>query len=618
MAETVEQGDGWNLTSASGARVPDQVALRAQAKRDKIAAKDLLAPVSSAISLASILVAMSAVASVVPFILVVEVCRQLLRDDTDTGTVTALVVAAFVVAVLRGLLQIIGLVWTHRVDAGFQLTLRRRLAAKASRLPLGWFSARTSGDVKRLLSDDVEALHYLIAHVRLEYVNAMVTPLVILVYLFVADWRLALVTLIPVIGYAFALKAMTSPEFTRLLGGFTAGQRAVDSTAVEFVDGIAVIRAFGQTRKASAAFSAAVDGYADALDAWKTPMTRLQAMADMLLAPVFSTLVVTAAAVGMTTLDWIDPLDLIPFLLVGVGLGAGFLGFAYAGQSLRQGAAAARRITELEALPELAQTAASSGVVDVAGAVRFHDVTFGYHVDTPVLHGIDLTLEPGTVTALVGPSGSGKTTLARLLARFHDVDAGTITIDGRDIAAMPLADLYSIVGFVFQDVHLIAGTVADNLRLARPDASPVDLEDAARLAQIHDRIVELPRGYDSVIGSDVNFSGGEAQRLSIARTLLADSRVLVLDEATAFADPESEAAVQDALASVIADRTVLVIAHRLHTITDVDQIVVLDAGAVVERGVHDALVASGGLYRRLWQSNENAMATLADEQEVPR
>ncbi|WOC12971.1 ABC transporter ATP-binding protein [Gordonia sp. MP11Mi] len=618
MAETVEQGGGWNLTSVSDAPVPDRVALRAQARRDKIAAKELLAPVGSSISLASILVAVSAIASVVPFILVVEVCRELLRADTDTGTVTALVIAAFAVAVFRGLLQIIGLVWTHRIDASFQLTLRRRLAAKASRLPLGWFNERTSGDVKRLLSDDVEALHYLIAHVRLEYVSATVTPFAILVYLFVADWRLALVALLPLVGYAFALKAMMNPEFMRLLGVFTRSKRDVDSTAIEFVDGVAVIRAFGQTRKASAAFSAAVDRYADALESWKLPMTRLQAMADMLLAPVFSMFVITAAAVGMTALDWIDPLDLVPFLLVGVGLGASFLGFAYAGQALREGAAAARRITELEALPELAQAQSSSAGLDAAGAVRFDDVTFGYSSDTPVLHEIDLTLEPGTVTALVGPSGSGKTTLARLLARFHDVDGGAITIDGRDIAAMPLADLYSIVGFVFQDVHLIAGTVADNLRLARGDASPLDLENAARLAQIHDRIVELPHGYDSVVGTDVNFSGGEAQRLSIARTLLADSRVLVLDEATAFADPESEAAVQDALASVIADRTVLVIAHRLHTVTDVDQILVLDAGRVVERGVHGDLVAAGGLYSRLWQSNEDAMATLSDDQEVTR
>ncbi|MFC3243494.1 ABC transporter ATP-binding protein [Gordonia humi] len=425
-------------------------------------------------------------------------------------------------------------------------------------------------------------------------------------------------TLIPVIGYAVALKAMTSPEFTRLLGGFTRGQREVDSTAVEFVDGIAVIRAFGQTRKASAAFSRAVDRYADALDAWKTPMTRLQAMADMLLAPVFSMLVVTAAAVGMVALNWMDPLDLVPFLLVGVGLGASFLGFAYAGQALREGSAAARRIGELEALPELVEPIGGDPMGDVAGAVRFSGVTFGYTPETPVLSGVDLELAPGTVTALVGPSGSGKTTLARLLARFHDVDAGTVSIDGRDIASMSLADLYSTVGFVFQDVHLIRGTVADNLRLARPDASAADLEDAARLAQIHDRITELPRGYDSEIGVDAIFSGGQAQRLSIARTLLSGSRVLVLDEATAFADPESEAAVQDALASVIADRTVLVIAHRLHTITDVDQILVLDAGRVVQRGTHDELVETDGLYRRLWASNENAMAALAESTTTDR
>ncbi|GAC70656.1 ABC transporter ATP-binding protein [Gordonia soli] len=615
----VDVGDDWALAGVTDALPPDRVALRAQAKRDKVAAKELLEPVAPSISRAAILVAISGVAAVVPFILIVEVCRELLRDPVDTGVITTLLIAAFVVLAFRGLLQVVGLVWTHRIDAGFQLSLRRRLAAKAGRLPLGWFTDRSSADVKRLLSDDVEALHYLIAHVRLEVVNATVTPLVILVYLFVADWRLALVTLIPLVAYGFALSAMMSPANTLLLGEFTRGQQGVERTAVEFVDGISVVRVFGRTRKAYGAYAGAVNRYADALAAWKLPMTKLQSAADILLAPVFLTLVVTAAAVGMAALDWIDPVDLVPFLLVGVGLGASVVGLGYGFQSLREGAAAARRIRELETTPELPDAVAATADVSrddkPAGRVRFEGVAFGYDPKRTVVSGVDVELEPGTVTALVGPSGSGKTTLARLLARFHDVTDGAITIDGHDIRSMSLRDLYQTVGFVFQDVQLIRGTVADNLRLARPDATVADLEHAIRVAQIHDRIAELPRGLDSEIGVDVTFSGGEAQRLSIARTLLADSRVLVLDEATAFADPESEAAVQDALASVIADRTVLVIAHRLHTITEVDQILVLSDGAIVERGTHDQLVAGDGLYRRLWQSNEDALAILADSGE---
>ncbi|WP_084506458.1 ABC transporter ATP-binding protein [Nocardia violaceofusca] len=598
---------------------PDRVALKQQRRADGLARKQVLAPVNGALSLASLVVVVSSICAVVPFILIVEACRELLSAPIDKDRVWTLVIAAVVVLVLRGLLQAAALVWTHMVDAKFQLTLRQLLAAKLARVPLGWFTDRSSGEVKKFLQDDVEALHYLVAHARLEFVGAVTVQLVALIYLFTVDWRLTLILLVPLVLYTRGLAAMMGKAHQERFAVFDANERAIEQSIIEFVDGIQVVRAFGRARKAHSTFQRAVDNTAESLLAWKTPMTKLQSAAEILLTPALLMLVVVVAGVGFADLGWTDPVDILPFLLLGIGLGSALLGIGFGGQALREGGAAALRLHQLQQTPELevradgdeAADADADGDAAATGlAVRFEQVSFGYRADRTVLRELDFELAPGTITALVGPSGSGKSTLARLLPRFYDVTAGRITIGGKDVRQYSTAELYRTVGFVLQDVRMIRGTIRDNIALARPDADAAAVERAARAAQIHDRILELPRGYDSEIGADAVLSGGEAQRLSIARTLLADTPVLVLDEATAFADPESEAAVQDALAVLVAGRTVLVIAHRLHTITGVDRILVLDNGELAETGDHATLSVAGGLYQRLWEQNQASVVVL--------
>ncbi|MFC9892490.1 ABC transporter ATP-binding protein [Nocardia sp. NPDC127579] len=594
----------------TGNRTPRAHA-KSRKQQEAQARKEILAPVRAPLLLASLLMAVAAVGSVLPFLLIVEACRELLADQADSDRVWRLLTIAGIVLGVRAIVQAAALTWSHLVDGSYQLSLRRLLAAKLTRVPLGWFDARNSGEVKRFLQDDVEALHYLVAHARLEFVGALVVPLFTLGYLCTVDWRLTLVLLLPIIAFAVLYSRIVDVDGRDRIVVYNRAEQRTRQALIEFADGIQVVRAFGQAGKAHSEFQAAVDHQARSVDRMKTPIVKVQSASDTVVMPVFVMLVVLVAGLAATGWGWLEALDVLPFLLVGLGIGSSLTGLGYGAQALRSGGAAALRLHELQQTEELRAPSETGTAAAPSGVVRYEGVSFGYRDGHEVLRGVDLELTPGTITALVGPSGSGKSTLAKLLPRFYDVGAGRITIDGRDIRDFGTEELYRAVGFVFQDVRLVRGSVRDNLLLARPDADDAALERAARAAQIHDRIMALPRGYDSEIGGDASLSGGEAQRLSIARALLADTPVLVLDEATAFADPESEAAVQDALAVLVAGRTVLVIAHRLHTITGVDRILVLENGSLVEQGDHASLRGAGGTYQRLWEINEAAVGELA-------
>ena len=582
---------------------------RRQAKeQQRVADRAILGPIAARLNAASALVVIASLCAVVPFILIAELCRELLADTTEWTRVWALLAAALIVLGVRGLIQSGAMLWSHLIDAEHQFTLRQLLAAKLSRVPLGWFTARSSGEVKKILQNDIEALHYLVAHARLEFVGALTLPIATFGYLVWIDWRLALLLLLPIALYAVVMSRIMGPGYSAKLETFEEWQTRVSETTVEFVDGIQVVRAFGQPRKGHRRYQDAIDGYATFFTSWVGPITKLEGIGSQLLNPVVVLLLVLLAALGLIQGGLIEPIAIVPFVLLGLGIGGTVLTFGYGFQALRQASAASRRIYDLLQAPELAEP--ETAQLPSGGTVRFEQVSFEYRSGEPVLNGIDLELLPGTITALVGPSGSGKSTLARLLPRFYDITGGRITLDGYDLRDIRSVDLYASIGFVLQDVQLIAASVRENLMLAKPDASDADLERVCRAAQIHERILQLPRGYDSEIGADAQLSGGEAQRLSIARALLADAPVLVLDEATAFADPESEAAIQDALAALVADRTVLVIAHRLHTIVDVDQIVVLDRGRVVQRGTAAELLSAPGLFAKLWAANEAALHSL--------
>ncbi|MEW2219656.1 ABC transporter ATP-binding protein [Streptomyces sp. NPDC006990] len=560
----------------------------------------LAEPLRGRLTLAVSLQAVAALAGVVPFIAVSRIAEHLTAGtpaDGDTlWPLVALACSAGFVALVCGTAA--GAL-AHLADNDLQLTLRRRLARHIGRLPLGRLTDRGTGEVKQAVQDDVSALHTLFAHTLLDVVSVLTAPLLTLAYLFTVDWRLALISVVPLLlGVFLFSRAMAGAAAQMAEFGAAVGR--ISAAAVEFASGIAVFKSFGRGSKAHERFVRATEGFADFFSGWVRSTLATSTAAILVVTPAVALLLLAAPGAVFVTQGWMTGAELVPFLLLGPAVAApmGVVGPRI--QQIRAGQAAAVRVTELldaPALPEPTAPALPDG-----HHVRLRGVSFSYDGTTSVLSGVDLDLAPGTVTALVGPSGSGKSTLASLLPRFHDVTAGTVTLGGADLRDIPATELYRRVGFVLQDVRLLRASVADNIRLGRPEATDEEVERCARAARIHDRITELPDRYGTELGTAVTFSGGEAQRLSIARALLADAPVLVLDEATAYADPHSEALIQDGLSALAAGRTLLVIAHRLATIRSADRIVVLEDGRVTEQGRHDDLLAAGGRYAALWDA----------------
>ena len=565
----------------------------------------LLAPVRARLWLACAPQAVGAVAGVIPFIAVAELGRALLADGpvdhARTWWIAGLAVAALLVRLIC--LMASGTL-AHLADLHLQLHLRRQLAARLARVPLGWFDARSAGAVKKALQDDIAALHQLVGHAYTNRVAAVVTPPLAFSYLLWVDWRLALVAALPVL-LGVALYAAQFRSYGEKISAYNTALGDVNAAAIAFVQGIAVIKTFGQSHQAYGRFVACSEAFVDCFWDWVRGLIGRTATAQIVLSPLFSLVTVLAAGLALVTVGAVAAIDLVAFAVLLPGLAAPLLTLAYGHNQVMLAQDAAARIADLLDAPVLPEPAAAKA--PDGARVVFDRVGFSYDGETEVLTDIDLVLEPGTVTALVGSSGSGKSTLARLLPRFWDVRSGRITIGGVDVRDMDPATLYAHVGVVFQQVQLLRASIADNIALGRQEATSTEIESAARAAQIHDRIRALPRGYASVIDDDARLSGGEAQRVAIARALLVDAPILVLDEATAFADPESEAAIQDALAGLVAGRTLLVIAHRLQTITGADRICVLDRGRIVEQGRHAALLAAGGTYAMLWAASQAAL-----------
>ncbi len=563
---------------------------------------DLIRSARGSMYLGFTLAALGAVFKVVPYMAIVEITRSLLAGNPDPAYLWGWVIAAVVCMVVHSLSYTYALGNNHTAEARLRHELRQRLIGKLGVVNLGWFSARSSGRIRQAVSNDTADIHSLVAHLAGDFTNSLISLLVSLGYLFWLDWRFAglligCYLLISVLVYATSMTGIR-----KVFDDYTEAERQLSDRTVELVDGIKEVKNFGMTADVFGRFDEAQKRFSTVSLIWM----QKQSIGLSLIASLLRPGPVFAATMGLglafTLQGWLSPVTVVAFALVWVGLPEGLLTLMEMSQNLYAAKQAANSTLHILQAPELSEPGTEIAPEENAPAVEFRDVSFSYSPGEPVIQELSLACPPGTVTALVGPSGGGKSTLARLIARFWDVDSGTVLVNGRDVRDQPSQELLSSMSLVFQDVMLSTDTVRANIALGNADATETEIEEAARAACIHDRIMQLPDGYDTIIGEGAHFSGGEAQRLTIARAFLAASPILILDEATAQADSHSERLIQQAISNLAQKRTVIVIAHRLSTIQGVDQIAVIDAGRLVELGNHDDLLAQDGPYARLWRN----------------
>ncbi|WP_436756683.1 ABC transporter ATP-binding protein [Streptosporangium sp. V21-05] len=536
------------------------------------------------------------------FALVVPVLRALFAGEASRAWpwLAALALAAAVCAVLRYRQAVMG----FSVGLDLSRTLYHRLGDHLSALPLGWFEADRIGRIGRLVVQGVRVVMGVPAHLLQPLVTAYVTPATVVLVSFAFDWRLgaALAATGVLLALTYRLTARLSEKVDHLVDATSA---EAGGRVVEYAQAQAVLRGFGRSGSSYAELERALR---DQHRAARRSITGVVPALGLNALSVHTAYVVLLAFGTFLALGGsLDPAALLALLALATRFTEPLVLAAELGGALRVGRNNMARFAEILSVPVLPEPATPSGAAaEGALAIEFDRVTFGYG-GAPVLQDVSLRIPPRTLTALVGPSGSGKTTVTRLIARFFDTDTGTVRVDGHDVRDLTTEELMSRLSLVFQDVYLFDDTIEENIRLGRPGATREEVRHAAALARVDEIVERLPDGWRTRVGeSGAALSGGERQRVSIARAILKDAPIVLLDEATAALDPENEAAVGDALRALTADRTLLVIAHRLSTVQAADQILVLDGGRVAESGDHGTLLSLEGRYADFWRERRRA------------
>ncbi|OTQ30496.1 ABC transporter ATP-binding protein [Gilliamella apicola] len=558
---------------------------------------------------------LSVITSFIPFIAIYFiVCEIIMSISHQTQLNSELIInngwLAFIASALAIFFNFLALCLSHIVAFKTLYNLKYNFIRYLSCLPLGFHTNHSSGELRKIVDDDIEKIEQFIAHQLPDMIGSFASPVVILVILAVFDWRLGLATLVPIIlAYIVLISGYRRKDIKTNQQELQKKLIEMSHASVEYIRGIAVIKAFNQTFFSFKRFNESIKAYQLYCLKFIYCFKYHMACFILLLNSIYLFIVPIVILLISDTDDYANfILSAIFYLIFSLGLPAPFFKLIYVTQGFQKAVKSVQNMDEVLNTPSLCEP--QEGLQVKSYDIQFDNVSFSYRDDptsnstdsNKVLNHISFTAKQGEITALVGLSGSGKSTISLLIPRFFDPDEGHITIGHVDLKQMNSDYLLSLVSFVFQDVFLFKQSVINNIRIGKPDATIDEVIAVAKAAQCHEFIEKLANGYDSIIGSDgIHLSGGEMQRLAIARALLKNSPILILDEATAFADPENESKIQLAMKALMKNKTVIMIAHRLSTIKDADKIIVLDKGNIAESGTHEQLFSNKGTYYKMWQ-----------------
>ena len=560
---------------------------------------------------AMLLAVITAIVQFVPIIAVYNILIELAEHALDPSLIDKAYIWLWSYIALGaffafGVLTFASLMLSHIAAFNILYEIRMQLVQKMVRLPLGFFSRRASGELKKIMSDDVERIELFIAHHIPDIVTALLFPLILVSYMFAVDWRLAIVVL-AVLAMAFYVmgRMYTGKKIREVSKRYVETLGRMNASIVEYIRGIQVVKTFTESTNAYRKLNDDIKEYrkfANEVNVQYQP-TYVGFLTILSSALLFIIPVAVWLLVGSASYATFVPV-LLMFLFFGVAVFFPVLKLLWIGSFLNQNNMGVQKIDDILYMDEIEEPDIPRHPKDAS--VEFRNVSFAYDT-TPILKAISFISHPGTITALVGPSGAGKSTVAMLAARFWDVQSGEILIGGVPVKEIPTSVLMDNVAFVFQDNMLFFDTIEENIRMGNKTATFEEVARAACAAQCHEFIESLPNGYQTLVGEGgIYLSGGEAQRIALARAILKDSPIILLDEATAFADPENEGKILAAFSHLIKGKTVLVIAHRLSTITNADRILYVDKGVIAEQGTHEQLLAFKGEYARMWETYNRA------------